>query len=99
MSNPKKVYEFATEFKQSGKPLNVLVNNAGCLANQRTVNEYNLEVNFVTNTLGTYILTESLIELLQTQVNPQVITVTSGKYLNFTNFNFMDPFLEQGLAA
>ena len=99
MSNPKKVYEFATEFKQSGKPLNVLVNNAGCLANQRTVNEYNLEVNFVTNTLGTYILTESLIELLQTQVNPQVITVTSGKYVNFTNFNFMDPFLEQGLAA
>lgn len=79
MSNPKKVLEFASEFKQSGKPLNVLVNNAGCMVNERTVNEYNLEVNFATNTFGTYILTESLMELLKTQENPQVITVTSGK--------------------
>lgn len=89
MSNPKKVYEFADEFKKSRRPLNVLVNNAGCMTNQRTLNEYNLEVNFATNTLGTYILTESLIELLQTQVNPQVITVTSGKYVIFKNFNFI----------
>ena len=59
------------------------------MTNQRTLNEYNLEVNFATNTLGTYILTESLIELLQTQVNPQVITVTSGKYFIFKNFNFI----------
>ena len=59
------------------------------MTNQRTLNEYNLEVNFATNTLGTYILTESLIELLQTQVNPQVITVTSGKYVIFKNFNFI----------
>ena len=89
MSNPKKVYEFANEFKKSRRSLNVLVNNAGCMTNQMTLNEYNLEVNFATNTLGTYILTESLIELLQTQVNPQVITVTSGKYVIFKNFNFI----------
>lgn len=86
MSNSKKVLEFASEFKQSGKSLNVLVNNAGCMVNERTVNEYNLEVNFATNTFGTYILTESLMELLKTQENPQVITVTSGKDIRCSEY-------------
>lgn len=81
MSNPQKVFQFANEFKTSGKPLNVLINNAGCMVNTRQLNEYNLDVNFATNTIGPYILTETLLDLLNQQDHGQVITVTSGGML------------------
>lgn len=49
------------------------------MTNKRTVNSDDLEVNFATNTLGTYILTTGFIDYLKNYEQPQVITVTSGK--------------------
>lgn len=45
------------------------------------MNAEGLEKNFATNTLGVYILTQSLIPLLQKSRDPRVITVSSGGML------------------
>ncbi|MBN3295727.1 DHR12 reductase, partial [Amia calva] len=81
LSETRKVWEFAEAFKKKHKSLNVLINNAGCMVNQREVNAEGLEMNFAANTLGTYILTKSLIPLLEKCSNPKVITVSSGGML------------------
>lgn len=78
MSQPSNVCRFARDFVSSERPLHVLVNNAGCMVNQREVTTDGLEKNFATNTLGTYILTKELIPCLSKNESPRVITVSSG---------------------
>ncbi|XP_062421021.1 dehydrogenase/reductase SDR family member 12 [Pungitius pungitius] len=51
MSNARQVWEFAQSFSQSSC-VHVLINNAGCMVNQRELTEDGLEKNFATNTLG-----------------------------------------------
>lgn len=80
MSNMRQVWEFAENFSQNNA-LHVLINNAGCMINQRELTEEGLEKNFATNTLGTYILTKALIPLLNKATDPRVITVSSGGML------------------
>ncbi|KAI7808917.1 dehydrogenase/reductase SDR family member 12, partial [Triplophysa rosa] len=80
MSSPRKVWEFANGFSQNHS-LHVLINNAGCMVNQRELTEDGLEKNFATNTLGTYILTTALIPTLKKSQDPRVITVSSGGML------------------
>ncbi|XP_060073048.1 dehydrogenase/reductase SDR family member 12-like [Ylistrum balloti] len=99
MSKPRDVARFAQNFISSGKPLNVLINNAGCMVNTRTVNsEDGLERNFSTNTLGVHMLTTALIPLLSKQEKSRVVTVTSGgmlvQKLNGSDLQFekMNPF-------
>ena len=96
LSDPKAVGKFASEFKD---PLNVLINNAGCMVNTRTLTAENLEKNFATNTLGTYILTEKLLpKLKESSTKSRVIVVSSGGMLtnkmDTTDLNFekMNPF-------
>ncbi|XP_031557527.1 dehydrogenase/reductase SDR family member 12-like [Actinia tenebrosa] len=81
MSQPSTVRKFAREFVSSERPLHVLVNNAGCMVNQRELTTDELEKNFATNTLGTYILTKELIPCLSRNESPRVITVSSGGML------------------
>ncbi|XP_064159419.1 DHRS-12_like_SDR_c-like domain-containing protein [Anguilla rostrata] len=81
LSEPRKVWEFAEAFKKKYKSLNVLINNAGSMMNEREVNTDGLEKSFATNTLGVYILTKSLIPLLEKSSDPRVITVSSGGML------------------
>jgi dehydrogenase/reductase SDR family protein 12 len=81
MSEPKSVHKFAHEFQERFKALSCLVNNAGCMVNDRTVTEDGLEKNFATNTVGTYIITEALMPLIQKSEDPRVITVSSGGML------------------
>ncbi|XP_041804476.1 dehydrogenase/reductase SDR family member 12-like isoform X2 [Chelmon rostratus] len=81
MSETSKVWEFAEAFKKQYPSLNVLINNAGCMVHKRELNAEGLEKNFATNTMGVYILTQSLIPLLQKSRDPRVITVSSGGML------------------
>ncbi|XP_070538744.1 dehydrogenase/reductase SDR family member 12-like [Ptychodera flava] len=92
MSSPRKVHDFATSFSGDGNSLDVLINNAGCMINTREVQEDNLEKNFATNTMSTYVLTKSLIPTLSKSSSPRVITVASGgaytMKLDYKDFNF-----------
>ncbi|KAF7239805.1 Dehydrogenase/reductase SDR family member 12 [Varanus komodoensis] len=80
MSDPKGIWKFAEQYKNEHK-LNVLINNAGCMMNQKELTADGLEKNFATNTLGTYILTTALLPLLEKENDPRVITVSSGGML------------------
>uniref|UniRef100_A0A671Y368 Dehydrogenase/reductase SDR family member 12-like n=1 Tax=Sparus aurata TaxID=8175 RepID=A0A671Y368_SPAAU len=81
LSETHKVWEFAEAFKKQHPSLNVLINNAGCMVHKRELNADGLEKNFATNTMGVYILTQTLIPLLQKSRDPRVITVSSGGML------------------
>uniref|UniRef100_A0A8C9SV97 Dehydrogenase/reductase 12-like a n=1 Tax=Scleropages formosus TaxID=113540 RepID=A0A8C9SV97_SCLFO len=74
----RKVWEFAEAFKKKFRSLNVLINNAGSMLTQREVNTEGLEKNFACNTLAPYILTKSLVPLLEKSGDPRVIMVSSG---------------------
>lgn len=99
LSSPRDVAKFADQFVQSDQPLDVLVNNAGCMVLERELTEDGLETNFATNTLGTYMLTTGLIPTLERSPAPRVVTVSSGGMLvmkmdphdlqfeNFRNFD------------
>ncbi|XP_054889611.1 dehydrogenase/reductase SDR family member 12-like isoform X2 [Poeciliopsis prolifica] len=95
MSQTRKVWEFAEAFKKEHPSLNVLINNAGCMIHKRELNAEGLETNFATNTLGVYVLTQSLIPLLQKSQDPRVITVSSGGML-VQNLRFDDLQSEKG---
>lgn len=73
MSQPRQVYKFAKCFLDSKTPLSILVNNAGCMVNEKQFVEGNIEVNFSTNTLGTHILTKTLLPLIAESENPRVV--------------------------
>ncbi|XP_021232446.1 dehydrogenase/reductase SDR family member 12 isoform X2 [Numida meleagris] len=66
ISNPKEIWMFAEKFKNEHK-LNVLINNAGCMVNNRELTEDGLEKNFATNTLGIpYFLTFVTLRIYKT---------------------------------
>uniref|UniRef100_UPI0037E9ACDC dehydrogenase/reductase SDR family member 12-like isoform X2 n=1 Tax=Semicossyphus pulcher TaxID=241346 RepID=UPI0037E9ACDC len=80
MSDTLKVWEFAEAFKKRHPSLNVLINNAGCMVHKRELTADGLEKSFATNTMGVYVLTQTLIPLLQKSRDPR-ITVSSGGML------------------
>ncbi|CAL8127437.1 unnamed protein product [Orchesella dallaii] len=92
LSKPKEVIEFSKSFSTSKDNLNALINNAGCMANTKTLTSDNLDVNFATNTLGFYLLTVGLLELLSKSEDPRVLFVSSGgmlvQKLDYDDFNF-----------
>ncbi|XP_061580324.1 dehydrogenase/reductase SDR family member 12 [Cololabis saira] len=94
MSSARQVWEFGLSFSQNNA-LHVLINNAGCMVNQRELTDDGLEKNFATNTLGTYILTSALIPALKKADDARVITVSSGGMLT-QKLNVEDLQFEKG---
>jgi NAD(P)-dependent dehydrogenase (short-subunit alcohol dehydrogenase family) len=86
------VRRFAAEFLSEGKPLDLLINNAGVMAipNRRTTPQ-GFEMQFGTNHLGHFALTGLLLPALLRQPNSRVVTVASiahrGGKLNFDDLN------------
>lgn len=93
LSQSSKVHEFGDNFVKSGITLYCLVNNAGCMINQRETTTHGYEKNFATNTLGMYILTKKLLGIIQE--GGRVITVTSGGMLT-QRLNLDDLQTEKG---
>lgn len=109
LSSIENVRQVCTEYRESGKPLHVLVNNAGGMFHKHMAKESNVdakeseskgtdsgkamrartpeghELNFATNTLGTYHLTQQLLIPLKKSSSDtfksRVITVSSGGML------------------
>ena len=70
LSSKDRIQHFTKEVRAKYRAIHVLINNAGCMVNKREETADGLEKNFATNTLGTYLLTEGLISLLQNENNP-----------------------------
>eukprot|EP00469_Lotharella_globosa_P012401 CAMPEP_0167778180 /NCGR_PEP_ID=MMETSP0111_2-20121227/4110_1 /TAXON_ID=91324 /ORGANISM="Lotharella globosa, Strain CCCM811" /LENGTH=372 /DNA_ID=CAMNT_0007668455 /DNA_START=62 /DNA_END=1180 /DNA_ORIENTATION=+ len=89
MSSVRQIKAFARTFCKGrfGARLDCVVNNAGCMHHKPEKTPEGNERNFATNTLGTFVLTEELLPILQktpksiqqTSADPaRVITVSSG---------------------
>nr|XP_002132115.1 dehydrogenase/reductase SDR family member 12-like [Ciona intestinalis] len=82
LSNIRSVGEFAKSFSESHGRLDTLVNNAGeMVADWRLTETENLEVNFATNSMSHFVLTESLLPLMEKSERPRVVNVTSSGML------------------
>lgn len=77
MSSLSDIRKLASDFTASGKPLHVLINNAGVMVPPSKSSE-GYEMNFATNTLGYYALTRALEPVLKKSVPARVIFVASG---------------------
>jgi dehydrogenase/reductase SDR family protein 12 len=79
ISSLQDVKRMSEEYKATGKPLDVLVNNAGVMVHEPIKSVDNYEINFATNTLGTYAVTRALEPCLkQAAPGSRVIMVSSG---------------------
>jgi WW domain-containing oxidoreductase len=59
------VRKFASEYKSSGLPLNILINNAGVMACPFMLSTDKIEMQFATNHIGHFLLTNLLLETMK----------------------------------
>jgi dehydrogenase/reductase SDR family protein 12 len=81
ISSQKSIREFVKKYVAEETKLDVLINNAGAMFSKNDKTEEGLPINFATNTLGTFLLTELLIPFMQStkgKFRSRVITVSSG---------------------
>jgi len=72
------IRRLAEDFKAGGKPLHVLINNAGVMVDP-TLSKDGYELNFATNTLGPYAMARAFEPILKTSgPSAKVIFVASG---------------------
>ncbi len=77
----------AVSFLARGEPLHVLVNNAG-LAGVRTVTAQGFEIAFGVNHLGHFLLTNSLLGLLESSAPARVVSVASDSHYAAKGIDF-----------
>ncbi|KAL6280406.1 hypothetical protein ACE6H2_017287 [Prunus campanulata] len=65
LSSMASVRKFASEYNSSGLPLNILINNAGVMATPFMLSQDNIEMQFATNHLGHFLLTNLLLETMK----------------------------------
>jgi NAD(P)-dependent dehydrogenase (short-subunit alcohol dehydrogenase family) len=83
------VRAFAESFTAGGRPLDLLINNAGIMAAPRRLTRDGFESQFGTNHLGHFALTGLLLEALLRTPAPRVVTVSSHLHRRGT-MNFDD---------
>ena len=72
------VRAFAAALRADGRPVDVLVNNAGVMMPPRTLSPQGHEIQFAGNHLGHFALTRLLLDGLRLDHDPRVVTVSSS---------------------
>ncbi|KMQ68780.1 oxidoreductase [Chryseobacterium sp. FH2] len=104
LMNPASIDQFAEKFLASGRPLHLLINNAGIMWAPLQRDSRGYETHFSTNHLGHFQLTARLWGALVKASGARVVNVSSWGH-HFSNIVFDDPNFEnreydsQGLAA
>ncbi|XP_020974823.1 short-chain dehydrogenase TIC 32, chloroplastic isoform X7 [Arachis ipaensis] len=62
------VRKFASDYISSERPLNILINNAGVMATPFQLSQDNIEMQFATNHLGHFLLTNLLLQTMKKTV-------------------------------
>jgi NAD(P)-dependent dehydrogenase (short-subunit alcohol dehydrogenase family) len=78
LSSLDSVRRFAARFREQEPRLDVLVNNAGVLLNERRESVDGIEMTFATNVLGPFLLTNLLIPMLIESAPARIVNVSSG---------------------
>jgi NAD(P)-dependent dehydrogenase (short-subunit alcohol dehydrogenase family) len=89
LSSLQSVRDFAGRLHAAGRPLHLLVNNAGIMTPpRRATTSDGFELQFGTNHLGHFALTAALLPLLQQARSSRVVTISSGmSHIGSINFD------------
>ncbi|MFS0726761.1 oxidoreductase [Paenibacillus sp. 1P07SE] len=90
LSDPHSIDAFSNRFLESGRPLHMLINNAGIMAIPEQRDNRGYELQFATNHLGHFQLTARLWPALQLAGEARVISVSSGAH-RLSPIHFEDP--------
>jgi NAD(P)-dependent dehydrogenase (short-subunit alcohol dehydrogenase family) len=92
LMDPVSIDAFVKRFNASGRPLHILINNAGIMAAPLTRDARGYESQFATNHLGHFQLTAGLWPALQRAGGARVVSLTSGAHRHspvlFDDVNF-----------
>ncbi|KAL4279300.1 hypothetical protein GQ457_03G013590 [Hibiscus cannabinus] len=82
LSSMESVRKFASDFSSSGRPLNLLINNAGIMATPFMLSKDNIELQFATNHIGHFLLTHMLLDTMkktaqESNIEGRIINVSS----------------------
>lgn len=98
LANRGEVDAAADAFLASGRPLHVLVNNAGLVNLHRRTNAEGLEQTFAVNHLAAFQLTLRLFERLEASAPARIVNVSSDSY-RIAKLDLDDLQLERGYAV
>ncbi|KAH6761059.1 Rossmann-fold superfamily protein [Perilla frutescens var. hirtella] len=95
LSSFESIRKFASEFLALSIPLNILINNAGVLVSEFLLSKDNIELQFATNHLGHFLLTNLLLDAMKTtatqsNIEGRIINVSSmgHKFVNKEGIQF-----------
>ncbi|MDC0746774.1 oxidoreductase [Polyangium mundeleinium] len=94
LGDPASVDVFAARFSASGRPIHMLVNNAGIMATPLVRDARGFESQLATNHLGHFQLTLRLWPALRKAQGARVISLSSGGHA-YSGVDFEDPFFER----
>lgn len=92
---PVSIDAFATRYLDSGRPLHILVNNAGIMGGPLVRDARGYEAQFATNHLGHFQLTLGLLPALRAAHGARVVNVTSGGH-RLSDIRWDDPHFTTG---
>ncbi|WP_017589425.1 SDR family NAD(P)-dependent oxidoreductase [Nocardiopsis ganjiahuensis] len=88
--DPASIDAFAASFVESGRPLHILINNAGSPPGELVRDVRGYEAQFATNHLGHFQLTRALLPSLRAAQGARVVNVSSGAQ-RFSDILWDDP--------
>jgi retinol dehydrogenase-14 len=84
LSSQEEVRRLADEFKEAYPRLDVLVNNAGVIRSKRVRTADGIEMTFAVNHLAHFLLTDLLLDVLETSAPSRIVNVASADHSNGT---------------
>ena len=78
LSDMRSIRRFAEQYESEPGRVDVLVNNAGVLTEERSLSRDGIELTLATNVVGPFLLTKLLVPLLARSAPARVINVSSG---------------------
>lgn len=90
LMNPDSISSFTQKYLDSGRPLDLLINNAGIMWVPLRRDSRGYESQLATNYLALFQLTAQLWPVLKKNDGARVVNVSSGGH-QFSDFNFEDP--------
>jgi retinol dehydrogenase-12 len=94
LGSQRQIREAAAAFLSTGRPLHVLVNNAGLGNTRRMLSEDGIEMVFAVNHLAYFLLTMLLLDRIKESAPARIVNVASEAH-RFGTINFNDPGSEQ----
>lgn len=92
------IRSFASAFTAKYTRLDVLVNNAGIWETDRQLSQDRIELNFATNHLAPFLLTNLLLDTLKNSAPARIVNVSSGSHQKAV-INFDDIEMKTGFSS